>query len=62
MRGGLRICRIWEGLDHGYSCRGAANLKASPLPPAPSVIVDRLTNVDDLLNRLTFDMHHFLKL
>jgi len=27
----------------GSPCGGAANLKASPLPPAPSVTVDRLT-------------------
>ena len=43
-------------------------LKASPLPPAPWRLIswgagDRFTvDMDDLLNRLTTDMDHFLKL
>ena len=45
-----------------FSSESPADIKASPLPPAPSVIFDRLTNVDNLLHRLLVDMDHFFKL
>ena len=65
-----RLPREHRDLRPGVSTRGvavsshgAADLKASPLPPAPYDLLSRLTgDMDDLLDRLPADMDPFLKL